>query len=283
MDDNQLRFGAAFASSPGKKRVLNEDSFLAQFPVFVVADGMGGHSAGDVASALVTEGLSPFIGRDDIAATEVIEALGQIQQAVTDLSDSTEGGAGSTVSGVVATRGAQGHAQWLVVNVGDSRTYRMLGEQLVRITRDHSVVQELLDDGSITELEAADHPESNVITKAIGDGESSPDFWVTPIVPGERILVVSDGALEGISDETLFELLKECPQRDQSASTLAELALANGGSDNITVVAVDVVGANPAEALPALTPLPIQEDEFVAETPALPDDTTVPAKSRRRT
>lgn len=283
MEHNQLRFESAFVTTPGLKRKLNEDSSLVQFPVFVVADGMGGHSAGDVASAMVVEGLDQLVGRDDVKASEVVEVLADIQSKVTALSDATTSGAGSTITGVVATRGRHGQLEWVVVNLGDSRTYRALGGLVTQVTRDHSLVQEMVDEGELTREQARVHPKQNVITKAIGDGESEPDFWVTPIVPGERVLIVSDGALEGVSDEDLKGLLRECPGREESASTLAELALINGGSDNITIVVVDVEGTQHAEHLPSLTPLGEVEEQEEAEVEPWPDDTTVEARVRRRT
>ena len=280
--NSDLRFHACFASTPGLKRDLNEDAMLAQFPVFVVADGMGGHSAGEVASGLVVEGLQPLVGRSDLTNVEVADALANVQRDVTALSDTLPGGAGSTLTGVVATRSAQGNLEWFVTNIGDSRTYRVLGDRIVRATVDHSLVQELIDDGSITPEEASRHPEKNVITKAFGDGESLPDMWVTPIAAGERILALSDGALEGVSDEDLLRLLQEFPNSAEAARTIVELALANGGSDNISVVLVDVEGETPTTTLPTLTPFPTLGGGPRADQGAPPDDKTIPAASRRK-
>ena len=279
---NDLRFHACFASTPGLKRDLNEDAMLAEFPVFVVADGMGGHSAGEVASGLVVDGLRPLVGRSDLSNIEVADALVNIQRTVTALADSKPGGAGSTLTGVVATRSAQGNLEWFVANIGDSRTYRVLGDRIMRATVDHSLVQEMIDDGSITPEEASHHPEKNVITKAFGDGESLPDMWLSPIAAGERILALSDGALEGVSDEDLLRLLQEFPNSPEAARTIVELALANGGSDNISVVLIDVEGETPTKTLPPLTPFPIPTGEPRMEQNTPPDDRTVPATPRRK-
>lgn len=274
-NESDIKLRACFASSPGLRRKLNEDSVLAEFPVFVVADGMGGHSAGDVASAMVVDGMRELVGKRGVTGDQVMSLLLDIQSAVTDLSDQTASGAGSTLSGVVVGQDADGSPAWLVINIGDSRTYRVLGDQIQRLTVDHSVVQEMVEAGRLSEAEAADHPQSNVITRALGDGVSAPDMWSTPIVPGERVLIVSDGALERVSDRDIVELLGEYPNSTRAARTLVELALANGGSDNITVVLIDIVGTPTTGTLPPLQPLRPPTAGMLME---FADDTTLPGE-----
>lgn len=247
-----VQISARFASSVGLKRDLNEDSILAQFPVYVVADGMGGHSAGDKASQMVIAGLQPLVGRPDVTVGEVKMLLDSIQRQVAQLSDQTETGAGSTLSGVIATATEEGSLQWLVLNIGDSRTYRLLDNQIQRLTVDHSVVQEMLDAGEITESEAADHPQGNVITRALGDGYSQVDMWTSPIVPGERILIVSDGALEGSTDQEVAGVSFAYEDGKDAARAIVERALASGGSDNISAILVDVFAPVTATQFPPL-------------------------------
>lgn len=272
-----LRFAVAHGTNPGLKRSLNEDSVLAQYPVFLVADGMGGHQGGEVASRLALQAFEPLLGRADVTLPEVRDAVATAQQQVTAFADSLAGGAGTTLTGVVATR-TEGESEWVVVNIGDSRTYRRCGKHFVRLSHDHSLVQELVDDAGLTEREALTHPNRNVVTRALGDGESEADFWVTSTRAGERVVVVSDGALEGTTDS---ELAGNCEAADASAAAeqVIEAALLKGGSDNITVIVIDVLGSEADDE--ADTPLPpVRKVDAAIDSPG-PDDDTNPAARRR--
>ncbi len=269
-----LQFLAAYGSNPGKVRTLNEDACLAQFPVFLVADGMGGHEGGEVASQMALAAFQPLLGRFDVTVAEVQQCVETAQAQVSAFSDSLPSGAGTTLTGAVAVR--QGQAwQWVVVNIGDSRTYRKLTPHFVQLTTDHSLVQEMVDAGELTQIEAATHPSRNVITKALGDGESEADLATTPISVGDRLIVVSDGALQDVPDAT-FATAASAASRKVAVQGIIVAALEAGGGDNITCVIVDVEGKAPKApqsgflpptvALPALTPWPVP----VPSAPPLP-------------
>ncbi|SDQ04727.1 PP2C family serine/threonine-protein phosphatase [Microbacterium sp. cf332] len=224
----------------GRRRTVNEDALLAAYPVFVVADGMGGHDAGDRASAAVIEVFRPLVGRDDLRPEEVADAVERAHSAVAAVAAGTERGAGSTLSGVVAVQQA-GAPRWLIVNVGDSRVYRLLAERLEQLTIDHSVAQELVDAGELSRLEMSTYAGRNVITRAIGGEHSRADYWLIPIVTGERIIVCSDGLTGEISDEALRAGLMMGGSPAQTAESLVAQALAHGGRDNISTIVLDVV------------------------------------------
>ncbi|MDF2555627.1 MAG: serine/threonine protein phosphatase [Microbacterium sp.] len=223
----------------GRVREINEDAVLAEHPVFLVADGMGGHEAGELASAEVVAAFRPLLGRQDVEPADVVEAVNAAHAAVARLARSHARGAGSTVSGIVAVV-QNGVHSWLVLNIGDSRVYRLVGSTLEQLTVDHSVVQELVDDGRITRAEMSTYPGRNVITRAVGDLSSAADYWLAPIITGERLLVCSDGLSNDLSDEALRAGLSLGGSAQQTAHGLVDQALARGGRDNISAVVVDV-------------------------------------------
>ena len=266
----EVSLTSAAGTNPGLVRALNEDSLLSKFPVFIVADGMGGHSAGDMASQIVVATFEPLAGRTDVTVHEALEIAYMAQKRVSDLADGLPGGAGSTLTGLIAVKEPQHPTAWLVINIGDSRTYRKAGDGLVQLTVDHSLVQEMVDAGTITAEQAAIHPERNVITRALGDRESRVDAWTTAMVPGETYLIASDGLTGAVpEDELARELERDVPLRDRTIG-LIEKALEAGGKDNITVILVETAGDGSALSSP-LTPVGSGEVE----------DSTVP-RSRKR-
>lgn len=234
----------AALSDVGRRREVNEDSFIAEPPVFAVADGMGGHSAGDVASAAVVTRLAEHSGTGALAATDIDDAL---RQAVEDMRRSTgmaDGGTGTTVTGFAVTVVGEQTA-WLVFNIGDSRVYLFENGVLEQLTRDHSVVQELIDAGRITQQEADFHPHGNVITRAVGFHEDPvPDYRLLAVRPGMRLLVCSDGLTKELTDHGIRHFLLSNPQPMDAASALVDAALGNGGRDNVTVIVVDVLAVS---------------------------------------
>lgn len=246
MSATRLRVSVGAHTDPGRRRSVNEDALLAEFPVFVVADGMGGHDAGDRASAAVVDAFRPLAGREHLAPEEVPAAVARAHHAVALLSRAAERGAGSTLAALVAVR--QGDVPyWLVVNIGDSRVYRLLGNTLQQITRDHSVAQELVDQGRLARDEMATYPGRNVITRAVGAPGSDPEYWLVPAVTGERLLVCSDGLSGELGDEALRAGLTLGGATAATARALVAQALERGGRDNVTAIVVDVLdgGAGP--------------------------------------
>lgn len=239
-DHATVELSWGIATDVGNKRAHNEDSLLAARTVFAVADGMGGHSAGDVASkAVVTRVAEKAEGRL-MNAELIMEALIAATEDISLASDERQLGVGTTATGIaMTTRG--GYPYWVVFNVGDSRVYRFERDVLTQVTVDHSVVQELVAAGLISPEDAEHHPESSVITRAVGFNTAPvPDFWLIPMTTGSRMLVCSDGLTREVSDADLQLHLAAGLGSEETAHTLIDAALEEGGRDNITVIVVDV-------------------------------------------
>lgn len=249
------------ATHAGNRRPLNEDSHVASSPVFLVADGMGGHEAGERASAAVVEEFSRFIGRSSLALDDVRSALSRARDAVVALSTSGNGRAGTTLSGVVIAA-VDGMGYWLALNIGDSRTYRLSGGELEQISVDHSVVQELIESGELTIEDAATDRRRNIITRAIGAGSTGEaDYWMFPAELGDRMLICSDGLSAELPDARIHEVLMTEPDPQTAADLLVDEALRAGGRDNVTVVVADavLVASKPGRPLQA-------DDDLDADT-----------------
>ena len=249
MKQVELHYGAT--TDVGLVREVNEDSYLASPPVFVVADGMGGHDGGDVASAIVVEefarladdGYDPRRGREAVEST-----LDACQQRISDYGAEqielghASGYAGTTVVAAVLVDDDEG-TKWLLCNLGDSRIYRLHGDGLEQVSVDHSVVQELVDAGTITSDDAAHHPERHVITRALGGPDpAEPDYFVLPLGAVERLLLCSDGVSGMIPDAAIAAILVDADDPRDAADRLVAAAVEAGGRDNATAVVVDVVG-----------------------------------------
>lgn len=226
----------------GYRRTANEDSYLADVPLFAVADGMGGHSHGDRASDAVVRRLQAAVDGDFIDASVIIDALNLATWDIHQL-DESEHGIGTTVTGVALSL-VDGHPQLTTFNVGDSRVYRFTGNELSQVTTDHSIVQEMVEAGQLSADQAENHPESNVITRAVGFSlEPEVDLRVLPLDPGMRLLICSDGLTKEVPLERLRLHLAARLSARETANALVDAALAQGGRDNITVIVVDVVRA----------------------------------------
>lgn len=249
-----------FATHPGLRRALNEDALLASAPVFLVADGMGGHEAGERASAAVIAEFSLFVGRSALALDDVRGALARARDAVEELSTSGNGRAGTTLSGVVIAS-VDGVGYWLAMNIGDSRTYRLADGDLEQITVDHSVVQELIEAGELTIEDAATDRRRNIITRAIGASSTGDaDYWLFPAELGDRIMVCSDGLTSEVTDARIRDILLTTPDPQTAADVLVEEAVQAGGRDNITVVLLDAVSVVTRPGTP------IEADDFDMDT-----------------
>lgn len=241
-----MRTSWGSATDRGNVRRTNEDALLAYPPVFLVADGMGGHSAGDLASRLAVEEFSQLAGRR-VAEPDEIYACFE-RTAVRLRKETSEGClAGTTVAGV-ATAAHDGSAYWLVFNIGDSRVYRLADGELEQISVDHSVVQDLLDRGEINKEQVEAHPDRHVITRAIETRlDPVPDYWMIPAGPVDRLLICTDGLTSELCDADIARLLAIGEDPQNVAETLVAEALAAGGRDNVSVVVVDVARAGVAD------------------------------------
>lgn len=212
--------------------------------MFAVADGMGGHDAGDVASALAVAGLRHFEGAAAVDAGSVISALQEVNRAIFEHSASTARGdvMGTTVVGIALSRDEAADAL-LVFNVGDSRVYQLRRDELVQLSHDHSLVAELVEAGELTPGEARRDRRRNVVTRALGVGERVDiDEWFVEPEIGDRYLMCSDGLTGEVSDGQICDLLRSGRAPDQAAAALVEMALDAGGHDNVSVVIVDIEG-----------------------------------------
>ena len=246
-----LRVRSGSATDVGRVRDQNEDCLLDAPGVHVVADGMGGHAAGEVASRLVVEVLGSLAQRPGVARAEDLagilrEANERILGA--EREDPRQRGMGTTVTGLTVVD-AGDHEEWLVFNVGDSRVYRMTGDRLEQVTRDHSEVRELVEAGLLDPAEVPYHPLRNVITRSLGsDPAPEPDLWVLQPTAGERFVVCSDGLTGELDDDEIADVLRSEPDPQAAAEALATAAVRAGGRDNVSVVVVAVEDEGSAAA-----------------------------------
>ena len=243
--DATVTLAWAAVTDTGRRRAANEDSFVAKSPLFAVADGMGGHSAGDLASKAVVERLAEIVGSDFLAARTIERALERATADIDTIAGDSELGVGTTVTGAVMTL-QDDNVYFAVFNIGDSRVYAFEGNELVQVTVDHSVVQEMVESGALTRDEAEHHPDSNIITRAVGfSARPFADFWMLPLTTGLRLLVCSDGLTKEVTDTRLRMHLAAGLNPEETAAALVDAALAAGGRDNVTAIVVDVVDAPP--------------------------------------
>lgn len=235
------RYVAAASSDTGQIRAANEDSWHAGDSVFAVADGMGGHVAGEVASATALEPVAELDGRVFGDASGALEALREAVLTANTIvhgkssSDPRFEGMGTTLTAAMIE-----HRRLHIAHVGDSRAYLFRNDRLVQLTHDHTLVQALVDEGQIDQGEAASHPQRSIITRAIGvDRNVAVDALTFELEPGDRVLLCSDGLTTVVTDPEIAGVLREASDVDEVVTTLIELANEEGGPDNITVVALD--------------------------------------------
>ncbi|SDK67946.1 Serine/threonine protein phosphatase PrpC [Cryobacterium psychrotolerans] len=245
-------------SDVGSVRAVNEDSVMAQCPVFLVADGMGGHARGDLASQTVIRVFDEHIEADVPSTPErILDAIHSSNDAVRDLSAVDDIGAavsGTTLAGVAFVDAGENEGfHWMAFNVGDSRIYTWDGSALEQLSVDHSAVQEMVDAGLITAEAAEKHPERNVITRAIGADEFvDTDVWLLSATGRQAFLVCSDGLTKELDSDDITRVLAAhtdaAEGRGNVADALVDEAIARGGRDNITVVFVEsLLGPPPGD------------------------------------
>ena len=243
-DGGEIRIAWAAVTDVGRRRAANEDSFIAAPPVFAIADGMGGHLAGDLASAAVVTRLAEVRTSDFIAPETIETALEKATADIDIISDGSELGVGTTVTGAVLTL-VDGDPYFAIFNIGDSRVYRFERNELAQVTVDHSLVQQLVDSGVISQAQAHNHPDGNVITRAVGfQSQPTPDFWLLPLRAGLRLLVCSDGLTGELQDDRLRLHFSAGLSPEATAGALVDAALAAGGRDNVTVIVLDVLAVD---------------------------------------
>lgn len=235
-----LRAGSA--TDVGLVRPANQDQLLVADPLYAVADGMGGHAAGEVASAVAIEALGNAFSRAAAPSPDdLVVAAQAANRAVWDEAEANPEmrGMGTTLVALalVADR------QLAIVNVGDSRLYAFHQGELRQVTSDHNLVAEMVAQGRISKEEAEVHPRRNIMTRALGvEPEVPVDLFIEPAVGGDRYLLCSDGLPREVSDELIAALLRRLSDPEDAARELVNEAKNRGGNDNITAVVVDVVG-----------------------------------------
>ncbi|WP_076263008.1 PP2C family protein-serine/threonine phosphatase [Intrasporangium flavum] len=228
----------------GRVRKHNEDSARAEGTVFVVADGMGGHAAGEVASRIAAESVVELSSRPVLQVRDIVAQVAEANRRILESAarHPEQTGMGTTVAGLaVVSVGGQRH--WAVFNIGDSRVYRLLDGALNQVTVDHSEVWELVERGLITPEEAHRHPARNIVTRSLGrDPMGVVDTWVFPPYPGEVFVICSDGLSNELSQERIEAILLKHPDAEAAAEALVAAAVEAGGHDNVTAIVVALQG-----------------------------------------
>jgi serine/threonine protein phosphatase PrpC len=248
-----LRF--AVRSDVGLLREGNEDSAYAGPHLLAVADGMGGHAAGEVASAATITTIAPLDAEDpgpDLVgalADAVATANLRLQELI--ISDPAIEGMGTTLTALLWS---EGYAA--LCHIGDSRAYLLRDGQFIQITHDHTLVQSLVDEGKITEDDVATHPHRSLLLRAL-DGRTiaEPDLAPLETFPGDRYLLCSDGLSGVVTEQTLHQTLASVREPDKVALRLVELAIKGGGPDNITVIVADVIDSHSSRVPPTWQPV----------------------------
>jgi len=231
---------AALATDVGRVRRHNEDAGLVQPHLVAVADGMGGHAAGEVASGLAVDALRPLGESAELRPREVLDGVLAANRAIlaSAAQNPAQTGMATTLAGLaqVVVGGAR---HWAAFNIGDSRVYRVVDGRLTQVSQDHSEVAELVSLGLLTPEEALVHPARNIVTRCLGRDPLEPvDSWVFPPHAGERFLLCTDGLTNELRESAIARILLDGDDAQAIADRLVAAAVEAGGRDNVTVVVV---------------------------------------------
>ena len=259
-----LRYAAR--SDVGRVRAKNDDSAYVGRHLAVLADGMGGHVGGDVASASTVLDLAPLdaVGYEDPATVLPDE----IQNANLILNELVHANPKLAGMGTTCTAGLLAGTTLHMAHIGDSRAYRLADGEFSQVTTDHTFVQKLVDEGRLEAGEAPFHPNKNVLMRVLGDVDASPelDVFEVPVAPGERWLFCSDGLTDVVSPEKIHEVLRDSEALNQAVDTLVDLTLKGGAPDNVTVVAFEIAEGT-AEELAPVPDVHLSEQALAAAHP----------------
>ena len=268
-DLDEITLSWAGVTDTGRRRDNNQDAFLAEFPLFVVADGMGGHAGGEIASQSTIERLKNVVDSGEVTTDAIEDAL---ERAVADIAshpETTDEGTGTTLTGVFFDI-VDGEPRWVSLNIGDSRVYLLRDQRLVQVTTDHSVVQELISSGRLSPEEAESHPYSNVITRAVGASElTPPDYLGIEVFDDDRFVICSDGLTKELTDYGIQHFLREKDDPADAVDAMLAAALENGGRDNVTLVVIKVErsgGADDADADTVTIPTITDSSSTIADS-----------------
>jgi PPM family protein phosphatase len=277
-----VKLAAASATDQGLFRSNNEDAFLIddQRALFAVADGMGGHRGGEVASHTAIEALRAAVAND----TPLHEAIVRANTAVRNRAagDDELAGMGTTLTALIAIGGRQ----LLVGHVGDSRAYVLHDGELRRATDDHSLVEELVREGRLTPEQADSHPQRNIVTRALGvDADVDVDLYTLDIEAGDRVVLCSDGLTTMVRERDIERVARTEPDPQRLADALVAAAITAGGEDNVTVVIVDVLEVDPAGTVgdpAALIDTPEPRNRSAVIAPPDPPEARAPKPPRAK-
>ena len=244
MPETQGKLAVRYAvrTDIGLRREDNQDAVYAGPRLLAVADGMGGHAAGEVASAAVIDALRPL--DTQVPAGELLNALDHaVRRANSALNDLVKADPSMQGMGTTLTALLWSGSQLGLVHIGDSRAYLVRDGEVFQITHDHTLVQSLLDEGKITAGEAASHPQRSLLLQALGGGHFEPDLQLHEARLGDRYLLSSDGLHQVADAESMAQVLLTIADPDQAAKDLIALAIDGGGPDNITCIVADVITA----------------------------------------
>ncbi|MEW5705628.1 MAG: Stp1/IreP family PP2C-type Ser/Thr phosphatase [Actinomycetota bacterium] len=233
----KLRYAAL--TDVGKKRNLNEDSYLANGTIFAVADGMGGHRAGEVASVIALDALRAGLGRrtKDPAEKRLVDAIKFANKKVREkaIRDRTRFGMGTTLTAAFL------HGEKLYIgHVGDSRIYLLRDGKLKKLTNDHSLVAQMVESGQLKPEEAEVHPHKSIITRAIGsEADVEVDILIEDVMDNDRFLLCTDGLTTMLTDDEIAEVLRDIDDLNSACRELVDWANDRGGNDNITVILLE--------------------------------------------
>jgi protein phosphatase len=267
-----IRATSGVTTNVGQVRDGNEDNFVAIEGLYFVADGMGGHSAGEVASEIAVRILQEIYTDPKVRVSSpglLADAISTANTAIfmEAMHDSSKTGMGTTLTGLAVTNGPDN--QIVVANVGDSRTYLWRHGELRQVTKDHSHVQTLVDRGAITRAEARVHFQRNIVLRAMGI-ESWVDIDTFPMTveDGDRFIMCSDGLVDEADDDEIEAEIRLSVSVQDLADRLVDLANRNGGRDNITVVVVDFAVVENEEVVASEPELQVIADDFDATSTA---------------
>jgi protein phosphatase len=267
-----LRSGSA--TDVGRVRKVNQDLPLETDTLYAVADGMGGHVGGEVAARVAIEALLQGFTRAPTTAG-LHDAFNRANRAVWQESQDNSDlrGMGTTLTAVALVGGENGQDTLALANVGDSRAYLYSEGQIVQVTADHSLAEERMRHGELTEAEAAVHPQRHILTRALGiASDVEADMWELHLRSGDRVVLCSDGLSNELDPEELAHVLERVSDPGEAAHQLVDVANGHGGSDNITVVVVDVlVGEEESSAVSVVKPLGVRAGAPLVITHGAPE------------
>lgn len=275
----RLRWGAA--TDVGAVRETNQDAMLTADPIFAVADGMGGHAGGEIASATAIEILQETF--DEPTQASLLEAVRRANAKIWDRGQIDENlhNMGTTLTVAARVNNEEtGEEFFAVANVGDSRGYVFRDDEFTQVTTDHSLVEEMVAAGELDAGEAESHPRRNILTRALGvEPVVAADVFEIHPQPGDRILLCSDGLVREVSDERIASVLRRLRNPDEAVKELVKQAKENGGHDNITVVIVDVesTGKDPVAA-PSAQKQAKDRDASASKSPRLTGHKSITAR-----